>query len=71
MRDYSMPALSRLLGSALVFLVAEMQLRPNAPSEPAGVIALSLARRGEGGEAAVINALFVDPLAQGMGWAAR
>lgn len=68
LRDYSLPALGRLLGSAGIFLVAEMQLRPSASAEPAGVIAVSLARRrDEGGNVAVINALFVDPLAQGMG----
>lgn len=66
--DYTLPALGRTLAGALVFLVADMQLRPAASAQPAGVIALTQARgREAGGHGAVINALFVDPLAQGMG----
>lgn len=65
--DYSLPALGRLLASASLFIVAEMPLKPGGGPEPAGAMALSSVRRREEGELAVINALFVDPLAQGMG----
>lgn len=65
--DYSLPALGRLLASASLFAVAEMALKAGGAPETAGAIAVSPVRRREGGELAVINALFVDPLAQGMG----
>jgi predicted N-acetyltransferase YhbS len=67
LQDYSLPALGRTLSMASVFLVAEMQLGPGETARPAGMIAVTPAGGPGEPQTGVINGLFVDPLAQGMG----
>jgi GNAT superfamily N-acetyltransferase len=64
--DYSQPAMKRRLADADLFLVAE--LAALGPKDAlCGVLVARRAREPSAGDAAVIEALFVDPAAQGMG----
>jgi GNAT superfamily N-acetyltransferase len=65
--DYSLPAMKRRLIHAAAFLVAETPVWASRERVLTGVIVALRAPRASAEDAAVIEALFVDPMAQGMG----
>lgn len=65
--DYTFAAMKRRLADADLFLVAELQVWASADRVTSGVLVASRARRASADDVAVIEALFVDPNAQGMG----
>jgi GNAT superfamily N-acetyltransferase len=64
MADYSLPAMTRRLARAFRFTVASMAMNDAGPRIVGALVAVP-SRRGRRGVA--IEAMFVDPPAQGMG----
>ncbi|MCX7326420.1 MAG: GNAT family N-acetyltransferase [Hyphomicrobiales bacterium] len=65
--DYTFPAMKRRLADSDLFLVAELQVWASPERVVSGVLVANRARRASAEDVAVIDALFVDPNAQGMG----
>jgi len=65
--DYTLPAMKRRLDRSAAFLVAETPVWASHERVITGVIVASRALRASADDVATIDALFVDPSAQGMG----
>ncbi len=65
--DYTLAAMKRRLLRADLFLVAELPVWASAQRVTSGVLVATRAKRASADDIAVIDALFVDPSAQGMG----
>jgi GNAT superfamily N-acetyltransferase len=65
--DYALPAMKRRLTRSAAFLVAEMPVWASTERIVSGVAVAVRSRRASADDVASIEALFVDPSAQGMG----
>lgn len=65
--DYTLPVMKRRLSRSLAFLVAETPVWASAERVISGVIVAARSLRASAEDVVDIEALFVDPAAQGMG----
>jgi GNAT superfamily N-acetyltransferase len=65
--DYSLPAMKRRLDRSAAFLVAETPVWASTEKVLTGVLVGVRQQRASAPDVAIIEALFVDPSAQGMG----
>ncbi len=65
--DYNLTAMQRRLDRAAAFLVAETPVWASVERVISGVVVAVRSPRASAGDIAVIEAMFVDPSAQGMG----
>ncbi len=65
--DYTLPAMTRRLARADLFLVAELPVWASPDRVTSGVLVANRVKRASADDAVSIEALFVDPNAQGMG----